>query len=78
VDLVCYCCIKSNDILQYTVLSNEIGAKPFSLNRGTLTFSSSLKIKTVCIGVVNLILLMILMFLFSDSNIRVHSSYFLS
>jgi hypothetical protein len=52
-----FLCNKEDHILQYVVLSNEVG-KPFSLN--PLTFVCSLKIKEVCIEIVNLILLMLL------------------
>jgi hypothetical protein len=59
-------------IISFNMLYWVIGwDKPFSLNLVFLTFASSLKIKAVCIGIVNMILLILL---FSDPERSVNTS----
>jgi hypothetical protein len=66
-----FLCSKEDHTLQYVVLSSEVGLRPSSINPDSLTFAYSLKIKAVCIGIVNLILLMLL---FSDPEGSVNFS----
>jgi hypothetical protein len=71
-----FLCSKEDHTLQYVVLSNEVGLSPFLLHPGSLTFSCSLKIKALCIWIINLMLLILL--LFSDPEISVTTSSLVS
>jgi hypothetical protein len=68
-----FLCSKEDYTLQYVVLSNEVGLSPFLLILvpSSLTFDCSLNIKTVCIRIVKLILLMLL---FYDPKCSVNTS----
>jgi hypothetical protein len=62
---------KEDHTLQYIVLSNEVVLIPFLLILIPLTFGFSSNINAVCIGMVDLILLMLL---FSDPERSVNTS----
>jgi hypothetical protein len=68
----CFLCSKEDHTLQYVVLKNEVGLS--SLNPGYLIFACSLKIKAVCIEIINLILLMLL-FSFPERFVNTSSTY---